>query len=141
MDEPALEFVLRTPHAVVLQTAVRALRVPTETGQVGLRPRGEATVLAVEAGIVNLRRADGVTFAGTAGGLLTSDGRRSTLLTPLAVVGADAAEIAAELQRALAEPNSELEARATLSKLEGRILQELRQERKAESQQRQGGLP
>ncbi len=45
-----LHVVIRTPRETVIEQDVVAIRVPTQTGQVGLRPRGEPNVLAVEVG-------------------------------------------------------------------------------------------
>jgi F0F1-type ATP synthase epsilon subunit len=132
-----LDFIVRTPHEVVLDLAVRSARVLTETGHVGLRPRMEGTVLAIEAGLVNVKPAgeasDVELFVGTAGGLLIADGQRVLLLTPLAVAGDDEVRIADELHQAMQEPSSEMEARTALSKLEGHIVNELRRERKVQS--------
>jgi hypothetical protein len=86
----------------------------------------EALVLAVEAGLVLLRTDEGVLFAGTAGGLLSCNGREAILLTPLGVAGPDARDVERALDRALAEPGTEQKVRTTLDKLEGRILTELR---------------
>ena len=130
MPDPGLYCIVRTPFAVVLEQQVSALRVLTETGHVGLRPRAEATVLAVEPGLVLLRTGSRLQFVGTAGGLLHCDGVQATLLTPLAVVGDDTASVLTALERAMAVPSAEREARATLEKLEGSLLSEL---------QRQGG--
>jgi F0F1-type ATP synthase epsilon subunit len=107
------------------------LRVPARSGQVGLRPRGEPTVLAVEAGLVigSTCAAAASQFIGTAGGLLTSNGREIALLTALAVIGDTAEAVLAALEQALATPNAELAARAAIDRLESGILQELRRER------------
>lgn len=129
MAEQALQMTIRTQHEVVLETDASALRVPTESGQVGLRPRAEATLLAVEAGLVLVRTKTGMRFVGTAGGLLSCDGTTATLLTPLAVVGDDEQSILDELERVLQEPSEEMQARAALGKLEGEILGEMRRER------------
>ena len=119
-------FIVRTPHDVVLDTPATSVRVLTETGHVGLRPRMEPVVLPIEAGLV-LVRADGrVTLIGSAGGLLSFDGREATLFTPLGVVGTDPVAIQRALDDALAAPDSELAVRVRLGKLEGRILAELR---------------
>jgi len=128
--EGRLHLTVRTPHEIVLEIDARSLRIPTETGQVGLRPRMEPLVLAVEASLV-LVRTDGLTkYVGTAGGMLTCDGTQATLMTPLAVVGDDESSIMAELDRVLGEPSAELQARAMLDRLEGRILSEMRRERR-----------
>lgn len=129
MAERSLHLIIRTQHGVVLETEAAALRVPTESGQVGLRPRAEATLLAVETGLVLVHTAAGTRFVGTAGGLLSCDGTTVMLLTPLAVVGDDDRAIVDELDRVLQEPGEEMQARATLGKLEGDILAEMRRER------------
>jgi F0F1-type ATP synthase epsilon subunit len=122
-----LRLVLRTPHEVVFDEAVRGARVPTQTGQVGLRPRGEPLVLVVEPGLVLLHD-DGIDrFAATAGGLLESGRERCTLYTPAAVVGPSGDEVLEALDRLLSAPDRELAARRQLVELEQRILQELRQ--------------
>lgn len=125
MAERLLRFVVRTPHAVVIDVEVRSARVVTETGHVGLRPRMEALVLAIEAGLTLLRMPGGVRFVGTAGGLLTCNGAEATLFTPLGVIGDDPSSVRAEIDRALAAPGPELEVRAALETLESRILTEL----------------
>ena len=104
-----------------------SLRVPTESGQVGLRPRSEATVLAIEAGLIVLRLKDGPRYAGTAGGLLHITGQIASLLTPLAVVGDNVESILQQLDALLSTPTDEMEVRRSLARLETRIMQELRQ--------------
>jgi F0F1-type ATP synthase epsilon subunit len=115
---------LRTPHAVVLSRALRSLRVPTETGLVGLRPRGEVMSLVVEPGLLVMRHDDGVAFAATAGGLLEADATHATLYTPFAVVGDEAGALLAALDRAVNAADSELAARRQLGELERRIAEE-----------------
>ena len=131
MAERRLHITVRTQHEVVFEADVISLRVPTASGQVGMRPRAEATVLAVETGLVLVHTGDRTRFIGTAGGLLTCDGVTATMLTPLAVVGDDEQAILKELERALQEPSEEIRARATLGKLEGEIVHELRREQRA----------
>ena len=126
MIRELLHLMIRTPRELVFAADVVAVRVPTQTGQVGLRPRCEATVLAVEPGLVIVRIGGGVRYAGTAGGLLACDGASAALLTPLAAVGDDLEQVSSDLQKALAEPAEEMEVRRTLGRLETRILQELR---------------
>jgi F0F1-type ATP synthase epsilon subunit len=132
LETGGFQLIIRTPHEVILQTSVRSARVLTETGHVGLRPRTESTVLAVEAGVVSaypdVEGPEIEIFIGTAGGLLTCDRNTATLLTPLAVVGDSERAIVAQIDDLMQRPNSELEARATLSKLEGHILSELRRD-------------
>jgi len=128
MRDARLRFVVRTPHDIVVDRMVVSARVLTETGHVGLRARMESVVLAVEAGLALLRTGRGVQFAGSAGGLLSCDGVQATLFTPLGVVGDDAAAVQAALDRALEEPRAEQDVRATLDRLEGRILIELRRQ-------------
>lgn len=123
-----LTLIVRTPAEVVLECETSSVRIPTETGQVGLRRGAEPMVLAVEPGLVLVRAGNRFTFVGTAGGLLRSDGHAASVLTPLAVAGTDEGEVLAALDQALATPNAELEARAMLGRLQGSILRELRGE-------------
>jgi F0F1-type ATP synthase epsilon subunit len=113
---------------VVYEADAVSLRVPTESGQVGLRPRTEATLLAVEVGLILVHTSAVTQFVGTAGGLLSCDGATATLLTPLAVVGDTEQTILDELEHALQEPSEEIQARTTLGKIEGDILHEMRWE-------------
>lgn len=124
-----LRLVIRTPHEVPFDDRVRAARVPTETGQVGLRPRGEPLILVVEPGLVVVHLDGAPRFAATAGGLLESDRDQCTIYTPFAVIGSED-EVLAALERALATPDSELVARRKLGELEQRIVQELRPSRR-----------
>ena len=126
MSKPLLRVVIRTPRVTVVEQEVAALRVPTQTGQVGLRPRGEPNVLAIEAGLIVLRLANGMQYAGTAGGLLHTNGESASLLTPLAVVGDDLESVSRELEALLNAPSEEMDVRRTLGQLETRIMQELR---------------
>ena len=125
MAKATLHFVIRTPHDIVLACDVSSVRVPTETGQVGLRPQSESTVLAVEPGLIVVRQDDLVRFAGTAGGLLRCDGAVAHLLTPVAVIGDALTTVLEALDRALAVPSAEQEARALLGRLERHIMLEL----------------
>ena len=134
MVSQSLQFVVRTPREVVLQLDVQSVRVPTETGQVGVRTRAEPFVLAVEPGLVLVRAANSLSFAGTAGGLLRCDGHMASLLTPLAVVGTDETDVLLSLEDELQQPNAESEARAALERLQSSILRELRQSRKQDPQ-------
>ncbi len=127
MTQTTLRAIVRTPSETIVDQHVAALRIPTQTGQVGLRPRGEPTVLAVEPGLILLRTAGGHRYAGTAGGLLHTNGQSASLLTPLAVVGDDAESVSRQLDALLSAPSEEMEARRTLGRLETRILQELHQ--------------
>src|SRR5689334_16832674 len=99
-----LHLVIRTPRDIVLETDVVSIRVPTETGQVGLRRRCEPTVLAVEPGLIVIRLRDKTRLAGTAGGLLRCDGKSASLLTPVGVVGDELAAVLEELDRTLSAP-------------------------------------
>lgn len=120
-----LHVEIRTPHALAVDLDVRAIRVPTATGQVGLRPRGEPLALVVEPGLIVLR-ADGATrYAATAGGLLRADREHCVLYTPFAVEGTDAQAVLAAIEQALEMPGSELAARKGLDELEQRIVREL----------------
>lgn len=122
-----LHLLIRTPHETVLDAQLVAARVPTETGQAGLRPREEPFVLVVEPGLVVLRTESGLRGAATAGGLLESARDRAVLYTPFAVLGDVGKEVLASLDRALSVPDSELDARRRLGELEQRIVQELRE--------------
>ena len=127
MNPLPLKLVVRTPREIVIETHVSSIRVPTETGQVGVRWRVEPLVLAVEPGLVLIRRDESYTFVGTAGGLLRCDGVVASLLTPLAVSGDDEDAVINALEEALALPSVEMEARATLGRLQNSILHELRE--------------
>lgn len=140
MSARELQLVVRTPREVVLEWQVSSIRVPTETGQVGVRPRVEPLVLAVEPGLVLVRRGDSYEFVGTAGGLLRCDGASASLLTPLAVSGDDEDSVVKALDDAIARPSAEMEARATLGRLQTSILRELR-EGETERIRRIGGAP
>ena len=118
-------MLVRRPQGSVFDDRVTSLRVPTDTGQVGLRPGSEATVLVVEPGLV-LAHGDRLRFVATAGGLLRCDGREAILLTPLAVVGESDTAVRDELSAALRVPQADLELRATLQRLETGILEEVR---------------
>jgi F0F1-type ATP synthase epsilon subunit len=122
-----LRFVVRTPHAVALDAEVVSARVPATSGQVGLRPRGEAIAVAIEPGLVLAHGTDDPTFVATAGGLLESDGDHAILYTPFAVASDDAAEVLDALDDAFSTPDSELTARRRLGELEQRIVKEIRQ--------------
>lgn len=128
MASVRFRFIVRTPHETVLETVATSVRLLTESGHVGLRPRIEPIVVPVETGLLLVHTENGVTLVGSAGGLLSSDGRGATLFTPLAVVGTDPVAVQGTLNGALAEPDSELAVRARLGKLEGRILTELRRD-------------
>ena len=121
-----LRFVVRTPHAVVLEIDAHAVRVPTDSGHVGLRPRAEPLVLGVEPGLVSIRDVATTTFAATAGGLLELDRSGATLFTPLAIAGADPDDVVRALERALSEPDGDVAVRRRLAQLEQGIVGELR---------------
>ncbi len=126
MTRSELPFVIRTPREIILESDILSLRVPTHTGQVGLRPRSEPTVMPVEAGLIVMRLPRGIMYAGTAGGLLHIDGVAASLLTPLAVVGDDIESVSRDLEAMLSAPSEEMEVRRSLGRLETRILQELK---------------
>jgi F0F1-type ATP synthase epsilon subunit len=121
-----LRMVIRTPRGAVFDAPVRSVRLPTESGQVGLRARQEPLVLAVEPGLLVLHMDAGTHFAATAGGLLEAAREQSNLYTPFAVVGAAGGEVLDALDRALATPDTELAARRRLDEIERRILRQLR---------------
>ena len=126
-NERTLVFEILTPAETIFQANIDSLRVPTFSGHVGLRPRGEPTVIPVEAGLVIIHHAGETTYAGTTGGVLRCDGQQARLLTPLAVVGSELAQVSEQLQHQLDAPGEEIETRRTLGKLETRIVRELHQ--------------
>lgn len=126
MSRPGLHVVVRTPREVVADLEVQSLRVPTDTGQVGVRPRAEAAVTAVEPGLVLARVGDRMRVIGTAGGLLRVSSSEAVLLTPVAVLGDDAAAVVAAVDEALAGPEGERELRQAIERLEAGLLREAR---------------
>jgi F0F1-type ATP synthase epsilon subunit len=126
MADEMLQLVVRTPEGCVLDERVGSLRVPTDTGQVGLRPRCVPAALVVEPGLVLGEEEAGLRFIATAGGLMRCDGRRAVLLTPLAVLGRSVESVSEELALALGRSSPDLELRTVLQRLEKGILQELR---------------
>lgn len=129
----ALQVIVKTPVQEVLQTSARSVRVLTESGHVGLRPRMESVVLAVEPGLVLVHQGEKTLFVGTAGGLLTCDGDRAQLMTPLAVYGESESSVLSELTARLEQPGSEMEIRRAISSIQSSILDELRHDRAARS--------
>ena len=121
-----LHLVIRTPRGAVFDGPVRSVRLPTESGQVGLRARQEPLVLAVEPGLLVLHADQATLFAATAGGLLEGAREQSSLYPPFAVVGAAGSEVLDALDHALATPDAELAARRRLDEIERRILRQLR---------------
>jgi F0F1-type ATP synthase epsilon subunit len=124
-NETRLRLVVRTPHASVINREVESVRLPTETGQVGLRARREPIVIAVEPGLILLHESSGNSFASSAGGLMQVADNRAVLFTPYAVAGHSPEEVLEQLDKAMAAPDSELSMRRKLSELERHILQEL----------------
>jgi F0F1-type ATP synthase epsilon subunit len=125
-----LEFIVKTPVQEIVRTAARSVRVLTETGQVGLRPRMEGVVLAVEPGLALVFEDELTRFVGTAGGLLTCDGRTAVLLTPLAVAATDEVAVTRRLTELLQNPGAELEVRNTINNIQKSILGELKEDRR-----------
>jgi len=125
-----LKFIVRTPRAVVVETDARSIRVLTETGHVGLRPKMEAVILTIEPGLALVRRDGSFLFVGTAGGLLKCDGAVATLLTPLAVAAENQDSVMRELQQQLSEPQAELEVRSTIDNIQSSILSEITDDRR-----------
>jgi F0F1-type ATP synthase epsilon subunit len=121
-----LRLRVQTPHATVVDERVTTARVPTHTGQVGLRPREEPLCLVVEPGLILANAGGRELFIASAGGLLEGDRTDATLFTPFAVTGASDEEVLAALDDALKAPDSELAARRRLGELEQRIVQEVR---------------
>ena len=126
----SLQLIVRTPRAIVVETEARAIRVLTETGHVGLRPKMEPVILPIEPGLALVHREDSSLFVGTAGGLLKCDGTVATLLTPLAVAAEDQEAVMQELQQQLSEPKAELEVRTTIDTIQSSILNEIADDRR-----------
>ena len=126
-----LRLIIRTPHDAVVDAAVESARVPTGSGQIGLRPRQEPFVTVVESGLVLLEVGGELRFAATAGGLLRADRVTAVLATPFAVTGADGAAVLSALDEAYATPDSELVTRRRLAELEQHIVQELSPSRRS----------
>jgi F0F1-type ATP synthase epsilon subunit len=124
-----LRLTIRTPHDVILGEPVRSARIPTQSGQLGLRPGMEPMVLAIEPGLIIVRLDGGDRFVATAGGLLAAGREASTVYTPYGVTGSSEDEVLAALDVALETPGSELAARRQLGELERHILRELGERR------------
>ncbi len=129
----SLKFIVRTPRQIVVETQARSIRVLTETGHVGLRPKMEAVILTVEPGLVLVQREDSMLFVGTSGGLLKCDGVVATLLTPLAVAAKNQESVMRELQMQLRQPKAELEVRTTINNIQSSILTEITDDRRRRS--------
>jgi len=134
MPEGRLHVTIRTPHQIVCEQDFISVRVPTATGHVGLRPKSEATLLAVEPGLILLKGETSTVYAVTAGGLLRTDGASVVLLAPLAVTGVDRASLIAELDGALATPTEEMAVRGLLERLETDVLSEIQRNRRPRSE-------
>ncbi len=115
---------IRTPDDVAFSGVVDSVRLPTESGQVGLRRRAERLVTLVDGGLVLLRTGERTVLAATAGGLLEHLGQACTLYSPFAVVGEQDVILAA-LERVRITPDAEIAARRQLGELEQRIVNEL----------------
>ncbi len=126
-----LHFIVTTPQQEVVKFESRSVRVVTETGQVGLRPKMEAVILAIEPGLILVHQSIETQFVGSAGGLLTCDGKIAKLLTPFAVSGINEQAVISELTRQLQQPRAELEVRNAISSIQTSILNELQEDRRA----------
>jgi F0F1-type ATP synthase epsilon subunit len=124
-DRLTLRAVVRTPTEVLFDGDVRSVRLPTPSGQVGVRARAEAWLTALSPGLVLLERAEGRLHAGTAGGIARNDGQTITLFSPFAAVG-DAEAVLRALAAAQSDDEGELAALRNLSELEQRITSEVR---------------
>lgn len=131
MDERRLVLIVRTPRGEVLRRRVRALRVPTETGSVGVLPRAERTALVVESGLVVARGDHAVVLIGTAGGILRIEGDEAVLLSPLAVAGEDAAEVRERVEALTSVTSAETELRRRIETLERGLIAESRRRSEA----------
>ena len=129
-----LKLIVKTPQAIVVDTETQSVRVLTESGHVGIRPRMEDTILAVEPGLILVHREGSTLYVGTAGGLLTCDGAIATILTPLAVAEENEEAVMRELQKQLDQPTAELEVRTTINNIQTGILNELNEDRRSRLQ-------
>lgn len=127
MTARPLHVVVRTPRGVVAALDALSLRLPAETGQVGIRPRAEATVIPIEPGLVLARTADGLRFVATAGGLVRTAPFAAVVLTPVAVFGDDATSVVAAIDAALAGPDPEHDLRDAIRRLETRLRRQVRE--------------
>ncbi len=121
----AFELSIVTPHGVTFRGWASSVRVPTETGLVGVRPRSEPMTLVVESGLILIHGSPGEVYAATAGGLLRVQRKECQLLTPYAAVGTSEDEMDAILQSLSATPPEEMQARHRLEELEQRVVDEL----------------
>lgn len=126
-DDSTLHLQVRTPHGSVIDRDVHSLRLPTETGQVGLRAHRATTVLVVEPGLLVIHAGGATSFASTAGGLLRMADNEADLFTPYATTGETPESVLEDLDKQLAAPDSELAMRRRLTELEQRIMRELAQ--------------
>ncbi len=126
MPDGAVRFVVRTPHAEVLRREVWSLRVPTETGWVGLLPGAEESVLVIEPGLVVARSGGMMSLVGTAGGVLRVEHDAVTLLASVAVAGNDARAVREALDALAGESSAEMELRRHIEALERGILAQSR---------------
>jgi len=136
--ESNLSLVVRTPRELVAELTVESLRVPTDTGWVGLRRGCEAAVYAIEPGLLLAQTSRGMIFLATGGGLLRCEGQVAILLTPVVVSGDDAEQVRSRLEQALVEPTADAELRHAIARLEKGILHELR--RGASASTRHSGI-
>ena len=125
MNAHTIHVTILTPVETVCEIEASSVRVPTTTGQVGVRPNAEASVLAIEPGLVRLISASGTKYAATVGGLLRYGRNAAQILTPFAVVGDDVTQVNLKLDEFMATPSDAVNVRRTLGLLETRILQEL----------------
>ena len=135
----SLQVVIRTPQSVVVETDADSVRVLSETGHVGLRPRMEHIILALEPGLALVHRNESILFVGTVGGLLTCDGVIVTILTPLAVAGKNEETVLRELQIQLDQPMTEMEVRNTINSIQTNILNELKDDRRRRARHPEAG--
>jgi F-type H+-transporting ATPase subunit epsilon len=122
----ALRFVVRTPHAKIFHVRAASLRVPTETGWVGILPGAERSVLVIEPGLVIVRTDHALALVGTGGGVLHIERDRVTLLASIAVLGDDASSVRAALDRMAGESSAEIELRRGMDGIERGLLAQSR---------------
>lgn len=123
-----IRLIVQTPSGVQVDELVQSARVVTESGHVGVRPRMETQILAIEPGLVLARLPESMLYIGTAGGLMMCDGTTISVSTPLAVFADDEVKVIEELGRTLQKPSRELEVRNTIDRLQTSILNELEED-------------
>ena len=97
-----LRLTLRTPHGVLLDRPVRAIRAEDVDGWFGVLPGRADLVAVLEPGLMVVRDAEGECFVASAGGMMDLRGPWCRVMLREAVASRDLASIGAELEGVLA---------------------------------------